>query len=214
MMFLSFRSLYFASFWVLHQLHLLWLMNYNDIEWLWGKGRLTTRSFWIHHLSRFFHTQISTSKNWSSNNQLILLMILPWFIRFILFCFSGCLPSKQKHLVLYVFLLAVREPGCYEESKGCQIQEIISFRRYSVSAMIGSIYIRRKILRWCHSAFRKLQKFIGLELLANFVNIEDMSHLGWCFETNTLPETNIDPGKWWLEDEFPFGRAPFSGANC
>lgn len=103
MMFLSFRSLYFASFWVLHQLHLFWLMNYNDIEWLWGKGRLTTRSFWIHHPSRFFHTQISTSKNWSSNNQFILLMILPWFIRFILFCFSGCLPSKQKHLVLRAF---------------------------------------------------------------------------------------------------------------
>ena len=145
MMFLSFRSLYFASFWVLHQLHLFWLMNYNDIEWLWGKGRLTTRSFWIHHPSRFFHTQISTSKNWSSNNQFILLMILPWFIRFILFCFSGCLPSKQKHLVLRAFFLAVRHQVAMKKAK------VAKSRRSSASSvarfrpMIGSIYIRRKL---------------------------------------------------------------------
>lgn len=167
MMFLSLRSLYFASFWVLHQLHLFWLMNYNDIEWLWGKGRLTTRSFWIHHPSRFFHTQISTSKNWSSNNQLILLMILPWFIRFILFCFSGFLLSKQKHVVWCVFFVGCQTPGCYEESEGCQIQEIISFQRCSVSAMIGSIYIRRKL--W-DDVIQPLgtAKIIGLELLAKF----------------------------------------------
>ena len=109
MMFLSFRSLYFASFWVLHQLHLFWLVNYNDIEWLWGKGRLTTRSFWIHHPSRFFHTEISTSKNWSSNNQFILLMILPWFIRFILFCLN---PILQIPRVCYVSLDVFHQLFC------------------------------------------------------------------------------------------------------
>ncbi len=27
----------------------------------------------------------------------------------------------------------------------------------------------------------------------------------------TLPETNIAPENWWLEDEFPFGMAYFQG---
>ena len=29
---------------------------------------------------------------------------------------------------------------------------------------------------------------------------------------DSLPETNMAPENQWLEDEFPFGMAPFSGA--
>ena len=29
--------------------------------------------------------------------------------------------------------------------------------------------------------------------------------------THTLPETNMAPDNWWLEDEFPFGMAYFQG---
>lgn len=159
MMFLSFRSLYFASFWVLHQLHLFWLMNYNDIEWLWGKGRLTTRSFWIHHPSRFFHTQISTSKNWSSNNQLTVLMILPWFIRFILFCFSGCLPSKQKHLVLCVCFFWLSDTRLLWRKR-----RLPNPGDHQLPALLGfgndwiDLHPTKNSLRWCYSAFRKLPK--------------------------------------------------------
>ena len=32
--------------------------------------------------------------------------------------------------------------------------------------------------------------------------------------TFTLPETNIAPENWWLEDNFPFWEGLFSGANC
>ena len=159
MMFLSLRSLYFASFWVLHQLHLFWLMNYNDIEWLWGKGRLTTRSFWIHHPSRFFHTQISTSKNWSSNNQLILLMILHDLSD--LSCFVSLdFFYQNKNMLFGVFFFCwlsdtrllwrkrrLPNPGDH------QLPALLGF---------GNDWIDlhpTKTLRWCYSAFRNCKNY-------------------------------------------------------